>query len=326
MVGASRRSRFLVVMALGCMGLVARGSFASVCGEAGGRDWQASQQAPARATDGTKTTEPERPLPDIPALMHSVETNQRTSEAIEKDYLYRSVQTQQELDGHGGVKKTETKEYDVFWVDGVPVHRMTKKNGKELSAEEQKKEGEQIDKEVAKVKARRAKAGEKGKETGPHGEEEISVARLLELGSFTNARRVQLNGRDTIAVDFAGDPKAKTQNRFEDVIRDLVGTAWVDEQDRMLVKAQGHFLNTFKIGGGLVANIQKGTSFSMEQRKVNDEVWLPAMVEGQGAARALLFFSFNGRVQAVESDYRKFKATSTILPGMSTVQESPAPQ
>jgi hypothetical protein len=268
----------------------------------------------------------ERPLPDIPELMRAVEVNQRASEAVEKDYLYRSVQTQEETDGHGGVKKTETREYDIFWVNGVPVHRMTRKNGKELSAEEQKKESEQIDKEVAKAKERRSKADEKGAETDPQGHDLVTVSRLLELGSFTNARRVRLNGRDTIAVDFAGDPRAKTKTRFEDVIRDLAGTAWVDEQDRMLVKAQGHFLNNFKVGGGMVVNIQKGTNFSMEQRKVNDEVWLPAMMEGQGSARALLFFSFNGRFRAVESDYRKFKATSTILPGMSTVEPEPEPK
>jgi hypothetical protein len=320
MVAALRRSLVLAVVALGWMGLVARVGFGSVGGEAGWSGCPNSQQVPALKVDTAKPNEAERPLPDIPALMHSVETNQRISEAIEKDYLYRSVQTQQELNGHGGVKKTETKEYEIFWVDGVPVHRLVKKDGKELSAEEQNKESEKIDKEAAKGKERRAKAEEKGAETDPHGNEMVTVSRLLELGSFTNARRVQLNGRDTIAIDFTGDPKAKTKNRFEDVIRDLVGTAWIDEQDRMLVKGEGHFVNTFKIGGGLVANIQKGTSFSMEQRKVNNEVWLPAKVEGQGSARALLFFSFNGRVQAVESGYRKFKATSTILPGVSTVE------
>ncbi len=35
----------------------------------------------------------------------------------------------------------------------------------------------------------------------------------------------------------------------------------------------------------------------------------------------MLFFSFNGNIRVVDSDYRKFKATSTILPGMSTVEE-----
>ena len=309
-----RRSVILVI-ALGWIGLGSGFVLAQSTAPSG-------QAADAQA----KADEVERPLPDVPALMRAVEANQRTSEAVQKDYLYRSVVTEQETDGHGGVKKSETNEYDVFWVEGVPVRRKTKKNGKELSADEQKKESEQIDKEVAKAKERRGKADAKGKETSPRGDEEITVSRLLELGNFTNARRVQLSGRDTIAVDFAGDPKAKTKNRAEDVIRDLVGTAWVDEQDKVLVKVQGHFVNAFKIGAGLVVNIQKGTSFGMEQRKINDEVWLPALWEGQGAARAFLLFSFNGNVRGVESDYRKFKATSTILPGMSTVEPDPNPK
>jgi hypothetical protein len=285
---------------------------------------QQSIQTPVMSvppSDAAKTDD--RPLPDIEGLMHAVETNQKAAETIKKDYLYRSAWTLKELDGHGGVKKTETEEYDVFWIEGVPVHRLIKKNGKELSSEDQKKESERIDKEIVKVKEKRRKAEEQGKETGPHGEEKVTVSRLLELGSFTNARRMQWNGRDTIAVDFAGDPSAKTKNRFEEVIRDMVGTAWVDEQDRTLVKAQGHFLNSFKIGGGLVVNIQKGTSFSMEQRKVNNEVWLPAMVEGQGEARTLLFFNLHGSIQGIESDYRKFKATSTIVPIESTIPPGP---
>lgn len=278
-----------------------------------------SQQTATPESNNVKTDVAERPLPDIPELMRSVEANQRTSEAMKKNYIFRSVQTEEHSDGHGGVKNTETREYDEFWVEGVPVQRMTKKDGKELTESEKKKEDEEIDKEVAKAKERRAKADEKGKDTTPRGDDEITVSRLLALGSFTNARRIQLNGRDTIAVDFAGDPKAKTRNHAEDVIRDIVGTAWIDEQDHVLVKAEGHFLNAFKVGGGLVASIQKGTSFSMEQRKINDEVWLPALWEGRGEARVLLFFKFDGSLRAVESDYRKFRATSTILPGMSTV-------
>src|SRR5580704_451248 len=309
MVAALRRSLVLAVVALGWIGLVARAGFGSMGGEAKFSGPQASQQVPVQTTDEAKTNEGDRPLPDIPALMHSVEVNQRASEAIEKDYLYRSIVTDQQLNGHGELKKTETAEYEVFWVEGVPVHRLVKKNGKELSTDEQKKESERIDKDAAKAKERRAKADEKGKESDARGNELMTASRTLELGSFTNVRRVQLNGRDTIVADYAGDPKAKTRTKFEDVVKDLTGTVWVDEQDRVLVKAEGHFVNSFKIGGGLVVNIQKGTNFSMEQRKVNGEVWLPARFEGQGSARALLFLGFNGHIEAVESDYRKFKAT-----------------
>jgi hypothetical protein len=266
-----------------------------------------------------------KPLPNIADLMHAVETNQRAAEAIEKDYLYRSMVTEQQLDSHGGLKKTETMEYEVFWENGVPVGRLLKKNGRELNADEQKKENERIDKDSEKAQERRRKADDSGKESDARGHELMTASRALELGSFTNPRRVQLDGRDTIVVDYAGDPKAKTRNRFEEVVRDMTGTVWVDERDHVLVKAEGHFVNNFKIGGGLVANIQKGTSFSMEQRKVNGEVWLPARFEGQGSARALLFISLNGRIQAVESDYKKFKATSKIVPidRPATLETSP---
>ncbi len=311
---ALRPPVLLLWMVFGCVGLA----------------WgQGAPPAPS-AEQGPVAVKPDegvqRPLPDIPELLRAVESNEKTSEAVEKDYLYRSFVTAAQLDGHGAVKKTENSEFDVFWLEGVEVHRLVKKDGKELSAGEQKKESDRIDKVVSKAKERRAKADEKGKETDSHGEDLVTVSRLLELGSFTNARHELLNGRDVIAVDFAGDPKAKTKNRFEDVIRDMAGTAWMDEKDKVLVKAQGRFINNFKIGAGLVVNIQKGTNFSMEQRKINDEVWLPARFEGQGSFRYLLFAGINGTVRVANSDYRKFKATSTILPGMSTVKPDPEPQ
>jgi hypothetical protein len=258
--------------------------------------------------------EEDKPLPDIPALMHAVERNQRAEEAIARNYLYHSTRIAHESDGRGGVKKTEIREYDVFWVNGVPVSRLRKKDGKELSPGEQKKEGERIDKEAARARERRSRADSEGKESDPRGHEEVTVSRILELGTFSNPRRVKLEGRDTIAVDYAGDPKAKTRNRNEEVIRDLVGTVWVDEQDHVLTRAEGHFVNNFKVGAGLLVNIQKGTSFSLVMKKINDEVWLPAVLAGQGSMRALLFFSFNGDGSIVNSDYRKFKTTSTIVP------------
>jgi hypothetical protein len=273
--------------------------------------------APAEAQSASPAVE--RPLPDIPTLMQQVQLHQRSSETIQKDYLYHEVETAQE-EG----KKTETHEYDVFWLKGVQVRKLTRKDGRELTVDEQEKENKRIDKEVDKAKERKTKADSKGEETDSHGREEITVSRFLALGSFTNPRRIQIEGRDTIAIDYTGDPKAKTRNRAEDVIRNLAGTIWVDEEDRAITRLEGHFVNSFKIGAGLVMNIKKDTSFSMEQRKINGEVWLPARIQGHGSARVLLFVNFNGSVLVTNSDYRKFKATSTILPGVATVNDPSA--
>jgi hypothetical protein len=277
--------------------------------------------SPAQPTDKSREAPvpEERPLPDIPTLMHDVEANQRKAETIQKDYLYHSVETQREVDGQGHVKKTTVTESDHYWVNGVPVRRIVKKDGKELSPADLAKENERVDKQAEKARVRREKGDAQGKETDAAGHDEITVSRLLELGAFTNPRRVQLNGRDTIAVDYTGDPKAKTRNRPEEVIRDMVGTAWVDEQDHVLARVEGHFVNAYKIGGGLVVDIKKDTRFTFQQTKVNGEVWLPAHIDAQGSFRALLFVSFNGSFHAEESGYRKFRTSATVLPGFEKV-------
>jgi hypothetical protein len=277
-----------------------------------------AQNAPAEKSKEAGAAE-DRPLPDIPALMRDVESNQRKSEAIQKDYIYHSVDTEQAVDGKGQVKKTTVTEFDHYWVNGVPIRHLVKKDGRELSGSELAKENERIDKLAAKARERRDKGDAQGKETDARGNEEITVSRLLELGAFSNARQVQLNGRDTIAVDYAGDPKAKTRNRAEDVVRDMLGTAWVDEQDHVLARVEGHFVNAYKIGGGLIVDIKKDTRFTFEQTKVNDEVWLPARIDAEGAFRALLFDSFNGSFHSEESNYRKFRTSATVLPGFTPV-------
>ena len=283
--------------------------------------WTGDASGQDAASSGVHLSE-ERPLPDVVALMHEVEEHQRLAEVREKDYIYREAERVETLDGHGGVKKTESREYDIFWLNGVVVRKLVKENGKELSTGEQKKETEQIDKEVAKAKERKTKANAKGQATDANGHEEVTVSRMLELGRFTSPRRQMIHGRETILVDFTGDPKAKTRNPAESAIHEMGGTVWVDEQDRAIQHLEGRFLNNFKIGGGLLVNVKKDTSFTLTQVKVNDEVWLPQDGEIDGQARLLLLFSVNGRFRIHNSDYRKFKATSTILPGYTETKPS----
>ena len=266
-----------------------------------------------------------RPLPDIPTLMHQVEAHQRDDESRLRNYIYHQIQTLAQTDSHGGVKKQETQAYDVFWIDGVPVRKLISKDGSPISAVDLKKEDDRIDKEVRKVKDRRDRNDSKGEQTDPRGNDEVTVSRILELGTFSNPRRVQIAGRDTIAVDYAGDPHARTHNRAEEAVHDLAGTIWIDEQDCEIARTEGHFFRAFKIGGGLVADIREGTRFTMQQAKINNDVWLPTDIAATGAARFLLLFSFDGTIHVVDTDFRRFHTTSTLLPGVGKVDDSGQP-
>src|ERR1700760_998966 len=112
MVAVSRRS-VVLLLALSWTGLVVRDGFGfsnrSEESLSVGQDGTPATPMAGQATE-TKVDETERPLPDIPMLMRAVEANQKAAESIEKNYIYRSAQTQQELDAHGRVKKTESRE------------------------------------------------------------------------------------------------------------------------------------------------------------------------------------------------------------------------
>jgi hypothetical protein len=266
-----------------------------------------------------------QPLPDVATLMREVEVHQRQAEAVQKDYIFREDSIGNELNRSGEVKKTEERAFDIFWIDSVRVARTVRKDGKDLSADELAKENQRIDKEVAKAKERRAKADASGKETDSEGRDEITLSRILELGSFSNPRRVEVNGRPTIAIDYTGDPHARTHNPGEAAMKMLTGTVWVDEQDKSIQHLEAHFFDDFKLGAGLVADIKKGTSFQLTNVRINNEVWLPSSLDAQGQARYLLFFSLNGNAHVRCQDYRKFRATSTILPNFTKAPEDAAP-
>jgi hypothetical protein len=254
-----------------------------------------------------------KPLPDIRQLVLDVERNEKISEAKSREYTYHVHLVQQEMDGKGDIKKTTIVDSESITIDGVRVDRVVARDGKTLTADEAKKESDRIDKEVAKDKERREKREAKGEDTNSRGDTILGAERILELGTFSNPRRIDLNGRPTIIADYAGDPNAKTHNSAEGAIRDLVGTVWFDEQDRVLVQGQGHFLNDFKIGGGLVLNLHKGLSFEFRTQKINGEAWLPVSIQAHGSVRFLLFVNVNGNLDLETSNYRKFRATSTIV-------------
>jgi len=288
----------------------------------------AQQTSPApeekKQAETTESVDLSAPLPDISDLMHDVEKNQRASDELRKKYTYRAASLTEQTDSNGRVKKTESSVREILFTQGALVERVIEKNGKPLTDKEKEKEDERVEKEVAKEKEKRAKAASQGKSTNARGDEMLSAARILELGTFSNPRRQIYRGRSTILVDYAGDKKAKSRSAFEAVFKDLVGTVWVDEKTRNLVRAEGHFLDNFKVGGGLVANVRKDSSFSYETTFVNNEVWLPAKISGQGSVRVLLLVHYEGRGHATFYDYRKFQSSGKILPGVTEVPD-PAP-
>ncbi len=239
-----------------------------------------------------------KPIPDIVSLMRQVQAHQRELDKTRESYTYREHQTINELDRYGKTKKVERRESQVFFVNSHQVERLVGKDGLPLDAADQAKENERVKKEI--VKAQKTPPGEMVDENG-----QISVGRLLSIEKFSNARRLELDRRSVLAFDFAGNPTAITHGLAENASKNLVGTIWIDEQDRQVRKVEATLHDSFRAGFGLFS-LTKGSSFSFDQKLVNNELWLPTSAFVHIEAHAIGFIGYRADVQIVYDDYQRF--------------------
>ena len=82
--------------------------------------------------------------------------------------------------------------------------------------------------------------------------------------------------------------------------------AWVSENDHELVKLEAEGIDDLTSGLGVLARLHKGARLSFLRRKVNGEVWLPAVVSYHGSARVGLLFTLRRSGTSEFSGYRKY--------------------
>ncbi len=243
-------------------------------------------------------------LPAIRELMQQVQEHQKQLDKIRENYTYTSYQVVQDIDANQQVKKTESSEYNDFFVNGHVIERKVKSNDKPLNEHDQQKETEHVTKLVEKA--------EKTPRDQPLEGPTISVSRLLDIMDLRNERRELYRGDPTIVFDFVGRKDAKTHGIAEDASKKLEGTIWIDEADRQVAHIEVRFNDNFRMIGGILATVQKGSSFRFDQAKVNGEIWLPTGAEGTVQARLLLFKNLRQHFRERDYDYQRFKVETQV--------------
>jgi hypothetical protein len=254
------------------------------------------------ACAGPLPADPATPLPDIPALLRSVEQHQAELDRAREEYTFRQQQQLTFYDKHGKVQRTEERVSNVFFVHGHPIETLVSKNGKPLSTGDLKKEQDRATKEALKYQ---------NQSYGQPDKDEVSVSRLLAITRFSNPRRVMEDGRPEIAVDFIGDPHAKTHGRNEEAVKKVRGRVWIDEEAREVKRMQASFDEPLHIGFGIFATVNTGSNFSFEQALVRNEAWLPTKVDGRFDGKAALLIGFHVALNIRYDRYQKFSATTT---------------
>lgn len=211
------------------------------------------------------------------------------------------------LDGHGEVKKIESRTLEVLEIYGEEVERLTAKDDKPLSAGDAKKEDDKIQKIIDKRKneseedrRKRLEKEEKSRE-----EDRKFVLEIADAFNFWLIGSEVLDGRDTWVFEGEPRPGYEPKQRGAKMLSKFKGRVWIDKSEAQWAKLDITAIDTISVGF-VLARIHKGTHVLVELTRVNDEVWLPKHVQLHFDARVALFKSYDVDVEQTYRDYRKF--------------------
>jgi hypothetical protein len=262
--------------------------------------------------------EPERPLPDVRAFLDEVRQNLHSDEYLLEQYTFTERRVERRFDARGGVKK-ETHEVCEVYPSARPrrtYRKIVERNGRRLSEKELAEQDRKYEKKLPKApeEGEAAEAKRRERQARRERQEREIVDELFRVYDIAITGRELVEGRSAIVVTFQPRPGVKPSNRSGKILQKFAGRAWVDEEDRQVVRADGELLDTFSYGLGVLARLFKGATASFQRTKVNGEVWLPAEARFTGHARLLLLKGL--RIDSISeySDYKKFNVmTDTTI-------------
>jgi hypothetical protein len=280
------------------------------------------------------SSSPATPEPDLKAdansslspqqiqdLFRKVADNDLENDKRQRDYTYLQREEQHRLDGKGQVKSTEVKTSEIMELYGEQVERLISKDDKPLSDKDAKKEEEKIQKVIDKRKnespedrKKREQKEEKEREQGRQ-----FVREVADAYNFHFAGIESLAGRDTYVID--GEPRPGYEPHLKEakILPKFRFRAWIDKDESQWKKLDIQCIDTVSFGLFL-ARIHKGSRITIEQTRINDEVWLPQHVDVKIDVRLALLKNFNVEDDITYRDYKKFRTGTRIVP-IGEVQE-----
>lgn len=264
----------------------------------------------------------DRPLPDQQSFLKETRKHLQTDSALQSSYVYVETRHERKIDKHGRTSEESVKVVESY--PGLPGEerweRLVAENGRPVPAKELAKQDRERQKKAvgmvqrlaedsSKERARQEREYQKARR-----EREEAVNDIFTVFDIRMIGREQIEQHDTIAFLLTPRPDAQPRTREGGQMRHFNVKAWISETDYELVKLEAEAIDTLSFGLGVLARLHKGAQLSFLRRKVNGEVWLPAVARYHGSARVGLLFTLRRGGTSEYSGYRKYSVeTSSTL-------------
>ena len=261
----------------------------------------------------------DRPLPDQEAFLKETRKHLQTDSSVQQSYMYVETQRMQKLDKDGRIAEESIKVYESY--PGLPGQprweRLISEDGKPVAANKLADQDSDRTKKATSM-AKRLES-DPGKERArqqrdwdeAHHERSEAVDDLYVVYAIHMTGRERVEGHDTIAFRLTPRPDSKPKTREGDLMKHFGVKAWISETDHELVRLEAEAIDNVAFGLGVLARIHKGAQFSFLRRKINGEVWLPAIASYSGSARVGLLFTLRRTGSSEYSGYLKFSVDTS---------------
>jgi hypothetical protein len=204
---------------------------------------------------------PNAPLPDAKVLLERALGNEKKLAAERERYECRVTTQAIETDSKGQTKKDTTEVSDLFYVNGIPIERLLEKNGKDLTADEEHKQGDRVMKETVKYSNQANAQKEENKENQ-------ELEDFMQAMMLANGHREMVNGRSVLFYDIVPNPKFQAKNLDQRFARVMQGTVSIEEEtgeviDFNVKSVQGCWPIFIKASGCISTIKRKATGFGL---------------------------------------------------------------
>ena len=259
-------------------------------------------------------------LPAIVSAQDPLEIIRRATELDRRDaelartYTFLQRQERRDVDSSGRLTKTESETFDVTLLEGSPYRRLVARDDKPLSPKDAGKEEAKLQhsiedrrKETPEQRQRRVADWERKQQ-----KQREPLKELPEAFTFTLAGEEALNGGETFVIEGAPKPGYHPKSASTAFFPKVKLRFWIDKKDYQWVRVDLESLDTITFGGFLI-RLAKGSHLTIENARINNEVWLPKRAAIKGSVRVALVKVIRGEIIFTFSDYRKFQTDSRVV-------------
>jgi hypothetical protein len=229
-------------------------------------------------------------------VSESIRNYQRDWQAIRTNW----ASTESDITEADGTKQANVSE--VIPVAGTPYDRLILKNGHPLTPAEQRREDRKF--ERALRQREQEAPSEREARIRKYDQERALVTDIPNAYSFKLLGEELVDGRPAWILAMTPRPDFTPSTPHGSLLGHVEGKLWIDEGDVRWVKAEAHVIDTIGIGW-VLARIEPGAQFTLEQTRVENELWVPRRITIAGAARVMIFHSKSISEELTWSGYRK---------------------